>query len=187
MTQPTALVLLFDGVEELEAIAPIDCLRRAGVLVTTASTGQTRELTGRNGIRLVADCLLTECRGTSHDLLVLPGGPGHTDLVRREDILELLRQQAIAGRWLASICAGPVVLQAAGLLEGKRFTSFPGTVDQLPERDMDSPVVRDGHLITSQGAGTAIEFALALVGALCGSAKRDEIAASICHRDQLAG
>lgn len=180
MNAPTALVLLFDGVEEMEAVAPIDLLRRADVAVTTASTGASVDLVGRNAIRLSADSLLKDCADQEFDMVVLPGGPGHADLLDNQQVLDLLKKQAFNNRWLASICAGPVVLNKAGLLNGKAFTSFPGTQEQLPSRDPNRIVVRDGKLITSQGAGTAREFALELVDALCGSDKAREIAASIC-------
>lgn len=180
MNAPTALVLLFDGVEEMEAVAPIDLLRRAGVAVTTASPGASIDLVGRNAIRLSADSLLKDCTDKEFDMVVLPGGPGHADLLDNQQVLDLLKKQASSDKWLASICAGPVVLNKAGLLDGITFTSFPGTQEQLPSRDPTGKVVRDGKLITSQGAGTAREFALELVDALCGSKKAGEIAASIC-------
>ncbi|MGA1205213.1 MAG: DJ-1 family glyoxalase III [Opitutales bacterium] len=176
----TALVIIIDRVEELEAIAPIDCLRRAGVRVMVASAGEGLKVTGRNGIGLVADSLLVSCLGQSHDLVVVPGGPGHAQLAENEELLGLLREQHASGKLVASICAGPVVLDKAGVLEGKAFTSFPGTADILPGRDPSRRVVRDGNIITSQGAGTALEFALELVEALCGESVRREISASIC-------
>jgi 4-methyl-5(b-hydroxyethyl)-thiazole monophosphate biosynthesis len=172
--------MLFNGVEEMEAVAPIDCLRRAGVEVTTVATGSALEVTGRNDIRLVADRLLSNCHDEDYDLVVLPGGPGHQDLLENDTVLDLLKRQQAAHRWIASICAGPVVLDRAGILEGKAFTSFPSTQDVLPERDGSRKVVRDGKLITSQGAGTAREFALELIDALCGTEKSREIATSIC-------
>jgi 4-methyl-5(b-hydroxyethyl)-thiazole monophosphate biosynthesis len=159
----TALVIIIDRVEELEAIAPIDCLRRAGVRVMVASAGEGLKVTGRNGIGLVADSLLVSCLGQSHDLVVVPGGPGHAQLAENEELLGLLRKQ-----------------HASGKLVGKAFTSFPGTADILPGRDPSRRVVRDGNIITSQGAGTALEFALELVEALCGESVRREISASIC-------
>jgi 4-methyl-5(b-hydroxyethyl)-thiazole monophosphate biosynthesis len=180
MTAPSAIVLLFDGVEEMEAVAPIDLLRRADVAVTTAATGASASVIGRNNIRLVADCLLKDCEEQSFDLVVLPGGPGHQALLENTEVLNLLKRQASSDKLLASICAGPVVLDKAGLLAGKSFTSFPGTQEQLPLRDPVNKVVKDGKLITSQGAGTAREFALTLVEALCGSEKSVEITNSIC-------
>lgn len=179
----TALVIIVDGVEELEAIAPVDLLRRADVEVTVASAGNSKTVTGRNGIQLGADRLLQELDGQSFDLVVVPGGPGHTALLEHDGLLDRLRAQDTRNGWIASICAGPLVLKKAGLLDGRRYTSFPGTAALLPGRDPVSPVVVDGKLITSQGAGTALLFGLALVEALCGKAVRAEIAASICLPD----
>ena len=95
-------------------------------------------------------------------------------------IHELLRQQEARNGWIASICAGPVVLNRAGVLKEKAFTSFPATATTLPRRMPEPRVVRDGTLITAQGAGCAIEFALALVEALCGNETAEGIAESIC-------
>jgi 4-methyl-5(b-hydroxyethyl)-thiazole monophosphate biosynthesis len=177
-----ALVIIMDGVEELEAMAPVDLLRRAGADVTVASTSPSVAITGRNGIRLTADTLLPDTN-EPFDLIIVPGGPGHKELLENKELLDRLVAQNKAGRLIGSICAGPLVLKKAGLLEGKLFTAFPGTAELLPERDPDSAVVVDGNLITSQGAGTAIAFALALVEGLLGADKRREIAASICAID----
>lgn len=183
MSQTKALVIIVEGVEEVEATAPIDILRRAGVNVTVASASEERLIEGRNGIRLQADVMLEDAGQQSYDLLVVPGGPGHKKLLENERVIEMLAAQKARGGFIGSICAGPVVLKKAGILEGRQFTSFPGTAEELPERNADSPVVVDGPLVTSQGAGTAILFALALVEVLKGKDKRQEIAASICHPD----
>jgi 4-methyl-5(b-hydroxyethyl)-thiazole monophosphate biosynthesis len=182
MKSSSALVIIFDGVEELEAVAPIDCLRRAGIHVTVASASESLSTKGRNEITLTADSSLDEAILVEYDLVVIPGGPGHTALVHDPRIEELLVRQNEAGRLVASICAGPVVLKEAGLLEGKAFTSFPGTAGELPDRLPDQSVVRDGNIITSQGAGTALPFALELVEALCGETTRRAISESICER-----
>lgn len=179
MSSSTALVIINDGVEELEALAPVDLLRRAGVTVTVASPSDSLDVTGRNGIHLRADARFNPEMEVP-DLLVIPGGPGHKELARNKGLLEFLRKQNEAGKLIGSICAGPVVLKEAGLLNGRRFTSFPATAEELPDRLPDGPVVIDGNLITSWGAGSAIVFALALVESLCGPEKRREIAASIC-------
>jgi 4-methyl-5(b-hydroxyethyl)-thiazole monophosphate biosynthesis len=180
MKTPTALVIVVDGVEELEAVAPIDLLRRAEVAVTVAAAGESREITGRNAIRMCADRLLSEVAAEPFDLVVIPGGPGHVTLLADATVLGLLARQHARAALVGSICAGPLVLNEAGILKGRRFTSFPGTAGQLPGRDPASPVVRDGNIITSQAAGTATAFGLALVEALCGPDKRAGIAASIC-------
>lgn len=176
-----ALIILTDGFEEMESVAPIDLLRRAEVNVTVASSGDKLQVTGRNGIGLVADSRLVDVLEAEYDLVVIPGGPGHKTLKEDSRVLDLLRKQAEAGRWIGSICAGPTVLHEAGLLEGKRYTAH-FTVDEiLPQRDQASAVVQDGNIITSQGAGTATRFGLALVEALCGREASDRVAASICH------
>jgi 4-methyl-5(b-hydroxyethyl)-thiazole monophosphate biosynthesis len=182
MSQKTALVIVVDGVEELEAIAPIDLLRRAEVDVTVAATGPGTRITGRDQIRIEADMLLADVAGKAFDLVVIPGGPGHTSLLENQDVIDRLQAQQRRGGLVGSICAGPLVLKKAGLLEGKRYTSFPGTADQLPDRDPSASVVIDGNLITSQGAGTAIQFALALVGGLSGQEKARAVAESICFK-----
>lgn len=182
MNQSTALVIILDGIEELETIAPIDCLRRAGVAVTVASAGPSLTVTGRNNIKITADTFL-DAGGEPFDLVVIPGGPSHVAMAGNQVILDILREQDAAGRLIGSICAGPVVLQKAGILDGKAFTSFPSTQEALPARDPIRTVVRDANLITSQGAGTAIEFALALVEATCGAEIAGSIGQSICHQD----
>ena len=182
MNQVTALVIILDGIEELETIAPIDCLRRAGVAVTVASAGPSLTVTGRNNIKISADTFLDAC-GEPYDLVVIPGGPSHVAMAGIPLILEILRKQDAAGRLIGSICAGPVVLKKAGILDGKAYTSYPATQEALPFRDPVRAVVRDGNLITSQGAGTAIVFALALVEATCGAAIASSISQSICHQD----
>ncbi|MFO7725947.1 MAG: DJ-1/PfpI family protein [Oceanipulchritudo sp.] len=186
MSSKTALVIINDGVEELEALTPVDLLRRAGVAVTVASASGSLNVTGRNGIHLRADARFA-AEMELPDLLVIPGGPGHADLARDEDLLSFLRKQNDAGKLIGSICAGPVVLKKAGVLAGRRFTSFPATAEELPERLSNDPVVMDGTLITSMGAGTAYLFALALVEELCGPEKRSETAASTCFPDHPAG
>lgn len=176
----TALVILVDGVEELEAVAPIDCLRRADVKVTIASATEQTRVAGKNGIQLVADSLLGQADKPLYDLIVIPGGPGHKTLAANKNVLRILQHHAQSGKLIGSICAGPVVLKQAGVLAGHAYTSHPTTGALLPGRDPQARVVRDRNIITSQGAGTAVDFSLSLVEALCGRALRDEVAASIC-------
>jgi len=175
-----ALVLIFDGVEEVEAVTPIDLLRRAEIQVTVAAVGGKHLISSKNNVRLQADALLEESPSTGWDLLVVPGGPGHKALLRDSTVHELIRAHNASGGLIGSICAGPLVLKKAGVLENKRFTSFPATVGELPERDPNAAVVVDGNLITSKGAGTALPFALRLVSALAGPEVADSLAGSIC-------
>lgn len=177
---PSALFLVPQEFEELELVAPVDLLRRAGVEVTLASTGDSIHLTGRNGITLHANAVLGVLDGsTPFDLLVLPGGPGVKHLRADARVIARVQEQAKAGRWLAAICAAPTVLLDAGVLP-ERYAAHPSTAAELPSA-LPQCVVQAGRIVTSRGAGTAIDFGLALVEALTSSEKAHEIARAICH------
>jgi protein deglycase len=186
--RPRALVPIADGTEEIEAVCVIDVLRRAGIDVTVAAVGPegapaaTTAVTASRGTGLVADVLLEAVADTTFDAIVLPGGlPGARHLRDSAALARLLADQDSAGRLVAAICAAPVVvLQAQGLLRGRGATCFPGLRDQLEAGSRRAGrVVQDGHLLTSQGPGTALEFALAIVAHLCGHGKRGEVAAQL--------
>ncbi|AWI09753.1 DJ-1 family glyoxalase III [Ereboglobus luteus] len=177
---PTVLALLPEGFEELEAIAPIDMLRRAGVEVTTASLTETLSVNGRNGITIQADATLSANPEKLHDMLLIPGGPGVKLLRADPRVSALVRAHAGAGRWLAAICAAPTVLNDAGLLAGLRYTCHTSVLNELPTALMQERVVVDANIITSRGAGTAIDFGLVLVKKLTTPEKAREIQASIC-------
>ncbi len=176
---PTALVILADGVEEIEAVTPADLLRRAGAEVVLAAAGDGIHVTGRSGIVLHADTTLASVAGRAFDCLILPGGPGVERLRTDEAVRARVRAQAEAGGWLAAICAAPVVLLDAGVLAGRRHTAHFSVAAELPERCADQRVVADGRLLTSRGAGTALDFGLLLVAKLFSVEKAEEIARSI--------
>lgn len=178
---PTVLAILPEGFEELEAVAPIDLLRRAGCEVTVAALGAQRRVTGRNQISLEADTRLADlpADAPAHDCLFLPGGPGVKLLRESAAVRALVARHEAAGKLLAAICAAPTVLHDAGLLADKRYTAHPSVANELPAILADERVVRDGRLLTSRGAGTAIDFGLALIAALVSSKKSAEIAAAI--------
>ena len=176
---PSALVLLHPGFEEMEAITPIDILRRAGVTVVVASTDENSTVTGKNQITLIADANLSRLPRQSYDMIVLPGGPGIANLENRTDLHEMLRQQIENGKWVAAICAAPKVLDRAGLLQGRTFTGHFTLEPSLPELDPSRDVIVDHPLITSRGAGTATQFALKLVELLLEKEKSQAIADSI--------
>jgi 4-methyl-5(b-hydroxyethyl)-thiazole monophosphate biosynthesis len=175
----TVLVPVADGTEELEAVAIIDTLRRAGALVTVAAIGAGLEVTCSRGVKLVADTRIADLGAASFDLIALPGGlPGAEHLHDSPDLTALLRAHAAAGGLLAAVCAAPVVVLARhGLLGDRRVTAHPSVFAELPEsqRSEDRVVVDDG-LVTSRGAGTALEFALALVEQLFGAERRADVA-----------
>lgn len=163
----TALVLLADGFEEIEAVTIIDVLRRGEITVTTASLG-ARRVTGSHQIALEADMLLEGVAVEDFDALVLPGGPASKTLREDARAQATIRRAAAAGKLLAAVCAAPTALEAAGVLAGKRATVYPG--NQLPSaRQVEEPVVEDGDVITSRGPGTAMAFALKLVERLSGA------------------
>ena len=176
------LVPVADGTEELEAVAIIDVLRRAGAKVTVASVEKHLEITASRKVRLVADAIIGECEDIDYDLVVLPGGiPGAEHLRDSEPLIRILNRQIEHGRLYGAICASPaVVLAAHHLLDGRMATCHPGFAERLPEpSDRNSRVVMDGNLVTSQGAGTAVEFALTLVEKVFGKEKRDHVAAGM--------
>jgi 4-methyl-5(b-hydroxyethyl)-thiazole monophosphate biosynthesis len=177
---PTVLMLLAEGFEEIEAIVPIDLLRRSGVEVTTAALVDGIHVTGRSGITAHADTTLTATEGRNFDCVVLPGGPGVKHLRADPRVRELVRQQAQSGRWLAAICAAPTVLHDAGLLVGRRYTAHFSVANELTSILAHERVVTDGNIVTSRGAGTAQEFALDLITKLVAPEKAAEVARSIC-------
>ncbi len=204
----SVLVILHEGCEEIEAITPIDLLRRAGFAVTTASAASQLVVKGGRGVEIKADILLSELmrkkgeamgeanNGTlpetqdkSFDLVVLPGGPGVTNLRQNPEVRALVQtlvqRQAVGSGKLAAICAAPLVLGDAGILGNKQVTSFPGSEKEL--RPMvgsysQERVVFDGNLCTSRGAGTAEEFSLALIAWLAGPEAADKVRQSIVAR-----
>lgn len=157
-----ALLLLAEGFEEIEAVTVIDVLRRAGVVVTVAALTSS-PVHGSHDIAVVADTTLEEVDAANFDALVLPGGmPGAQHLREDARVLGLVREFVAASKLTAAICAGPTVLEAAGVLRGRRATSYPGYA--LPSAEYrEEAVVEDGVVVTSRGPATALEFALALV------------------------
>lgn len=181
----SALVLLAEGFEEVEAISPIDYLRRAGVAVTTLAVGDNPTVAGSHGIAVRADGLLSAWEGQADAVVVPGGGAGSKNLAASAAVGALLRTFADTGRVVAAICAAPaVVLAPLGLLAGKRFTCFPG-MEGLVEggRFSAERVVVDGRTITSRAAGSAGEFALAVAAALVGDEKAREIGQAVLLKD----
>ncbi len=173
-----AVVLLADGFEEVEAITPVDLLRRAGIQVDVVGVSN-RDVIGSHGIRLTTDITLDEMEDSKlPDVIILPGGmPGTTNLASDADVEHLLRRQAQDGRLIAAICAAPVlVLGAKGLLKGRRFTCFPGLESHPHDGKWeDARVVCDGSLITSRGPGSAAEFSIAIIRHFLGNQAAEDV------------
>lgn len=170
------LVPIADGIEEIEACTIIDVLRRAKIEVTVASVSDL-QVTASRGVKIVADTLIADCKDETFDLIVLPGGmPGAEHLRDCPALIDMLKAQKAAGRFYAAICASPaVVFVPHRLIDGKTATCYPSMQEKLPAPSTQRVVV-DGNCITSQGPGTAMEFAVELVRQLLGPEKADEIA-----------
>ncbi|MBM3823748.1 MAG: DJ-1/PfpI family protein [Verrucomicrobia bacterium] len=173
------LCLLFPGFEEIETIAPVDLLRRAGVEVVVASLTGEKLVTGRCRITVEADADFSSVAEQEFDLFLIPGGPGIKAVRADGRAARLASQYAQEGKPVAAICAAPTVLMDAGLLAGRRFTSHAGVLPELSESQVQERVVEDGNLITSRGAATSVEFGLALVRRLCGEAAMAEVSKGI--------
>ena len=174
-----ALLILHPGFEEVEALTPVDLLARADIEVVQAAIGGDRLVTGRNGITVQATHGLKSVAQDAFDLVILPGGPGIFKLRRDPTICGLLQRQHAAGKLIGCICAAPLLLLDAGLTDPLNYTCHPSAENEL-SRALPQPVVEDGNIITSRGAGTATEFALALVARLEGKATATAVAKSIC-------
>jgi DJ-1 family protein len=162
-------VLVADGSEEMEVVITVDVLRRAGISVFLAGVGEeTRMVTTSRGVRIAPDGAWDPAEAARFDALVIPGGIGGTQTLRQdESVKQAVREFMLAGKTVASICAGPTVLQAAGVLAGKTYTSNPSSREELTAGTwVDQAVVRDGNLVTSQAPGTAFAFALTLIEVL---------------------
>ena len=182
-------VFLANGFEEMEALAPIDILRRGGVEVHTVSVHNDKFVTGSHKVTVVADMTYGEFKadvefdGTDEsDILIFPGGmPGTKNLAENSEIINFMRLHYAEGGTVAAICAAPgLVVSQLPSLEGKHFTCFDGFEDAPIARGgiyEQKPAVSDGNLITGRGAGCAVEFALAILEHLKGA----EVAASVRH------
>ena len=178
-------VLVADGSEEMEVVIVVDVLRRAGIGVFLAGVGEeTRMVTTSRGVRIAPDGAWDPAEEMRFDALVIPGGIGGTQVMRQdESVKQAVRDFLQTGKWVASICAGPEVLQEAGVLAGRTYTSHPGSRAELTAGTwVDRPVVRDGNLVTSQAPGTAFAFALALVEILDSPETARKVAGGMQYR-----
>ncbi len=177
-----ALVLMADGFEEIELSSIVDILRRGGVTVTIAGLKEGL-LTGSRGIKMQADAPLDSIK-EMYDMIILPGGsPGYVNLGNDRRVLNLVNKYCAEGKIVAAICAAPSVLAKAGILTGKKATVFRGMENELKSaKYVDSPVVEDEKIITSQGPGTAMEFALTLLKRLTSEKKADEMKEKLMFR-----
>lgn len=176
-------VLLAEGFEEIEAVTIIDLLRRAEVDVDVLGVSGLH-VEGAHGLKLEADSALAERAGTDWEMVILPGGmPGSENLRDDPAVQALVASQNEKGRKVAAICAAPIALASAGVLDGRKATSYPGFGEALTGADYrEDRVVVDGNVFTSRGPGTAMEFALRLVEDLKGPATAAELAGQLLYQ-----
>ena len=173
------LILLAPGFEEIEAITPIDYLRRAGAEVTTAVVGHN-DVKGAH-VTIKADVKFADVHTQLFDAIVCPGRmPGTKNLAKTKEVIDTLHAYEKAGKVVAAICAAPefVLAEAAQLLKGKNACGYPGSDEKITENGghkNENPVTVDGNIITSRGPGTAYKFALALIEKLVGADKAQEV------------
>ena len=178
-----AAILLADGFEEVEALTPVDLLRRAGVETLMVSVGSSGIVTGSHSIGIQSDLLLKDFNVSDIDLLILPGGmPGTKNLDANDAVKKAVLECDQRECFLAAICAAPSVFGHLGILKGRKATCYPGFEDQLEGAEfVTDNVIRDGHIITSRGVGTAIPFGLKLVELLVNTETAEQLAKGIVY------
>ncbi|GHV69713.1 DJ-1 family protein [Spirochaetia bacterium] len=201
-----AILFLAEGFEEIEALTPVDYLRRAGIEVCTAAigaaSGRGKTVTGSHGIPVIADAELAELKAGGKlvpggwDAVLLPGGlPGASNLAASVELGAFLKAMAGEGKIVSAICASPaVVLAPLGLLAGRRFTCYPGMEEKVDTsvkgtsakgaQWLEEKVVIDGNIITSRAAGTAGLWAMTLIGILAGEDVAQKLTASVLLGDR---
>jgi 4-methyl-5(b-hydroxyethyl)-thiazole monophosphate biosynthesis len=157
-----ALIILADGFEEIEAIAPIDLLIRAGIEVLITGLGK-KEICGSHNIKITADDIFDKSN-EDFDALILPGGPGVQNLINDGGVLEIVKKSYEKQKLCCAICAAPKVFDKAGILKDRKFTCFPSVQKEiLTGNYFDDAVVQDENIVTSKAAGTAVDFAFVII------------------------
>ena len=183
-----ALVILAEGHEEIEAITPVDLLRRAGISVTVAGL-RNKKITGSHGIQTITDITLEEFND-HYDALILPGGmPGTTNLENSKKVLKLVKESVVNPEKLCcAICAAPRVLHKAGVLKNRKFTCYPNVENDISEgKHLTDNVVIDENIITSRGVGTTIDFSLAIIEYLTDTHTADLLSSKIIYNLEELG
>lgn len=176
-------ILLGNGFEPLEAVAPCDILRRGGVEARFVSIHTQRLVEAGHGMRIEADCTLNELNDDDIEMVMLPGGlRGVESILASEKALSLVQTVYDRGGHVSAICAAPTILARLGLTEGKRATCYPGMEPEMGgARMQDAGAVRDGKILTGRAAGSAEEFGLMLLAALKGEAAAKQVAQAIVY------
>ena len=175
-------IVLGTGFEEMEAVVPCDLLRRAGVDAKFVGIGGL-EILGSRNITVKADCVETEAKWDEAEMIVLPGGLGGVaSILGSETVMDAVQKAYADGRFVAAICAAPTILAQLGYTDGKKATCYPGMEEEMGAAVMENcGFARDGKILTGRAAGSAFEFGLGLIEALCGTAVSEKIAAEVVY------
>ncbi len=181
-----AIVFMADGMEMCECLLTVDILRRAGVEVTTASVMDRKEVTASHRVRIYADVMAEDADFDAADILILPGGRVGTENLMASGIVgtQCMKFASDESRYLAAVCAAPSVIAGLGLLEGRQATCHPDFEDKVRQGGAaltHEGVTVDGRIITGQGLGATMDFALCIAGILAGKETADNIASAICY------
>ncbi len=173
-------MFLANGMEEIEALCPLDLMRRAGLCVTTVGIG-SREITGAHGITVKADITDTEYTDDSPELIFLPGGmPGTLNLAASKTVISAIETAVKNDAYIAAICAAPSILGDMGILCGKEAICYSGFEDRLTGAKIsENRVVLDGKILTAAGMGVALDMGLKIVEIFCGKACSDDLRHSV--------
>lgn len=180
------IVFLADGFEEVEALTAVDYLRRKNIEVETLSITDMKTVEGAHNIAVIADKLLSQLENiSSYDGIIIPGGlRGAENLRDNENVIEVIKKANQDNKLLAAICAAPIVLERAGVIKGKKITSYPGFEEQLKDSIyQNQTVVTDGNIITSRGPALAVDFALEIIKYLLGNKKAEELKKDILYKN----
>ncbi len=177
-------IILGEGFEEIEAVVPCDILRRGGASVKLAAVGDSKTVAGGHSISLFADILTSDIVPTNDDTFLIPGGMGGVNSIKaNETTMKLLENAANSGAFFAAICAGPSVLAKLGLIDGRHITCYPGCENLMGNAlcDTKKPIFIDEGLITGRSAGSAIDFALALLSHLKGEKIAEKVRTDLVY------
>ncbi|XP_076628144.1 protein dj-1beta [Colletes latitarsis] len=186
MVEKTAILLIADGSEEMEAVITVDVLRRAGVHVTVAGLTETPCVKCSRDVKICVDASLKDLVNQKYDVVIMPGGLGGSKaFASSAEVGKLLQQQEKENRVIAAICAAPTALKAHGIAKGKQITSYPAMKDQLTDeyKYLEDKVVTDGNLITSRGPATAFAFGLAIVEKLLDKETANNVAKGMLYTE----
>lgn len=179
------IVFLAEGFEEVEALTVVDYLRRKDIQVDTISITEEKEVIGAHNIRVIADKTIEEIEDINlYKGAIIPGGmPGATNLRDDKRVIDIIKSLYEEDKLTAAICAGPIVLEKAGIIKGKNITSYPGFEGELKDGIYrEESVVRDNNIITARGPTLAVDFAIEIIRYLLGEEKAEELKKDILYK-----